>query len=109
MQERGLFPARLTQLDIALAVVDQGERREALRLSHLLRAAGCAVDLRPDVVMPGKLRKYADERSVGFAVWLERGAQGKASVWRRSDASIQTDRSFEETVELIKAANPTGA
>jgi histidyl-tRNA synthetase len=109
MDERGLFPERLTQRDIALAVVEEGDRREALRLSHLLRTAGYAVDLRPDVVMPGKLRKYADERAVNFAIWLERGARDKASIWRRMDASVQTDRSYEQIVEIIKTASLTGA
>jgi histidyl-tRNA synthetase len=102
MQERGLFPEGLSRLDVALGFLDEGERREALRLGHLLREAGYRVDLRPDVAMPGKLRKEADERAVRFAVWLERGARGKASLWSRSDARTSPDLSFNQIIELLK-------
>jgi histidyl-tRNA synthetase len=102
MQERGLFPERLARVDLTLAAVDDGERSELLQLSHRLRAAGYAVDLRPDTIVPGKLRKYADERSINFAVWLERGSKDKASIWRRADTSVQAGQSFEQIIELVK-------
>lgn len=102
MEERGLFPASLGNLDAVLAFVDEADQRAALSLAGILRAEGFRVDLRPQPVSPGKLRKYADERRVSFAVWLESGALDCASIWRRDDGKTAAELNFEKVIEFMR-------
>ena len=94
MAERGMFPSALSQLDVVVAAVSDDKLAAALRLSGELRNAGMRVDLRPNAIKPGKLRKHADELGVRAAVWIEPEQTGTASVWtsrRPADAQRRGD------------------
>jgi histidyl-tRNA synthetase len=101
MQERGLFPESLSHLDVVLAASHQDDRSAAVELASKLRRVGNRVELLPNAVQPGKLRKTADTRGVPIAIWLEQGAKDQASLWRKSDGSIESGLSFDRIIQLF--------
>jgi histidyl-tRNA synthetase len=105
MEERKMYPATLEQSDAVLAPVDEAGLRAALELSQRLRTLGLRIDLQPRAIAPGKLRKYADEQSLPAAIWLEAGSSERASVWRKVDASVQTDLSADQIAALLLPAH----
>ena len=91
MEERGMYPASLAQVDVVLAAASDAKLADALRLSIELRGAGLRVDLRPDPIKPGKLRKHADEQGIAAAVWIEAEHDALCSVWTRADQQTHKD------------------
>ncbi len=71
MEERGMFPARLsTQPQVLVTMFDASTVAASLALAHRLRAAGLRVDLYPDNDRYGKQFKYAEERGIRYAALL---------------------------------------
>jgi histidyl-tRNA synthetase len=71
MEERGMFPARLsTQPQVLVTMFDDNTVAASLALAHRLRTAGLRVDLYPDNDRYGKQFKYAEERGIRYAVLL---------------------------------------
>lgn len=71
LEQRGLFPARLAGQPQALVTQFSDETRAAsLQLARDLRKAGLRVDLFPETGKYGKQFKYADQRSIRFALLL---------------------------------------
>lgn len=101
MEEGGLFPESLDHLDLVVAACRQQEQRAAIELAAKLRSADRRVELTLNAMQPGKLRKYADERRIPMAVWLEPGESERASLWTRADGSIQTGLSFDQIILLL--------
>jgi histidyl-tRNA synthetase len=101
MEERGLFPASLYPIDAVIAAQRDEERRAVVQLASMLRRAGCRVEVMPHTTQPGKLRKYADERGIASAIWLEQDATDQASIWYKSDGSIQTKVGFSRVSEVL--------
>jgi histidyl-tRNA synthetase len=104
MGERGMYPESLQALDTVVAAVSPEKQRDALALSIGLRRAGLRVDLRPDAMSPGKLRKHADAQGVRTAVWIESEQLAHASVWTRSDGQTHRDLTPAQIIELIASA-----
>ncbi len=71
MEERGMFPARLsTQPQVLVTMFDDSTVAASLALAHRLRSAGLRVDLYPDYDRYGKQFKYAEERGIRYALLL---------------------------------------
>jgi histidyl-tRNA synthetase len=71
MEERGMFPARLsTQPQVLVTMFDASTVAASLALAQQLRAAGLRVDLYPDNDRYGKQFKYAEERGIRFAALI---------------------------------------
>jgi len=71
MEERGMFPARLsTQPQVLVTMFDASTVTAALTLAQRLRGAGLRVDLYPDNDRYGKQFKYAEERGIRYAALL---------------------------------------
>ena len=71
MEERGMFPARLsTQPQVLVTMFDASTVAASLALAQRLRAAGLRVDLYPDNDRYGKQFKYAEERGIRYAALL---------------------------------------
>jgi histidyl-tRNA synthetase len=71
MEERGMFPARLsTQPQALVTLFDESTVAASLALAHRLRKAGLRVDLYPENDRYGKQFKYAEERGIRYAVLL---------------------------------------
>lgn len=71
MEERGMFPARLsTQPQVLVTLFDDSTVAASLALAHRLRKAGLRVDLYPENDRYGKQFKYAEERGIRYAVLL---------------------------------------
>lgn len=111
MAERGMYPASLVQLDVVVGAASDDKLPAALRLCAELRSAGLRVDLRPNAMKPGKLRKHVDDLGIGAAVWIEPEHQGCASVWTRAGQQTHKDVASESIAALISAganARPRG-
>ena len=109
MAERGMYPASLQTLDAVVAAATEDKLRDALRLSSTLRRTGLHVDLRPNAMKPGTLRKHADEQGVKAAVWIEAEHVGLASLWTRADGQTHRDLTPARLAELIgQARTATG-
>jgi histidyl-tRNA synthetase len=104
MAERGMYPTSLQTLDVVVAAATDDKLHDALRLSNTLRRAGLCVDLRPNAMKPGTLRKHADERGVKAAVWIESEHAGLASLWTRADGQTHKDLTPSRLAELIRPA-----
>ncbi len=71
MEERGMFPSRLsTQPQVLVTLFDDSTVAASLALAHRLRAAGLRVDVYPDNDRYGKQFKYAEERGIRYAALL---------------------------------------
>lgn len=71
MEERGMFPARLsTQPQVLITLFDDSTVAASVTLAHRLRKAGLRVDLYPENDRYGKQFKYAEERGIRYAVLL---------------------------------------
>ncbi|MEJ2079104.1 MAG: histidine--tRNA ligase [Acidobacteriota bacterium] len=71
LDERGLFPERLTGQPQVLATLFAPETiAPTLQLAHRLRESGLRVDVYPEPGKYGKQFKYADQRHIRFAVLL---------------------------------------
>ncbi len=71
LDERGLFPERLTGQPQVLATLFAPETiAPTLQLAHRLRESGLRVDVYPESGKYGKQFKYADQRHIRFAVLL---------------------------------------
>ncbi len=108
MAEREMYPGSLAELDAMVAAASDDKLADALALSAELRAAGLRVDLRPQAIKPGKLRKHADERGARAAVWIEHEQHGLASVWTRADQQSHKDLTAARIAELITGGGGTG-
>jgi histidyl-tRNA synthetase len=104
MAERGMYPASLAQLDVIVGAASDDKLPAALELCAELRNAGLRVDLRPNAMKPGKLRKHADDLGVGAAVWIEAEHVGHASLWTRADQQTHRDVGNAGIAALIAAA-----
>jgi len=81
LEERGMFPARLAgQPQVLVTQFDESTQVASLRLAHRLRAAGLRVDLYPDLDRYGRQFKYADERTIPFALLLGPNELAQAAV-----------------------------
>lgn len=103
MEDRGMFPTQLRPHTTAIGMVAESEGRAALSLSQACRQAGLAVDLRPNRIKPGKLKKYADEQGMAAAVWFEAGQPDRVSIWRKDGPSEQ-DVAVGEVPERLRSA-----
>jgi histidyl-tRNA synthetase len=101
MEERGLFPESLYPIDAVIAAQRDEDRRAVVQLASMLRRAGYRVEVMPHTTQPGKLRKYADERVIASAIWLEQDATGQASIWNKNDGSTQTKIGFDRVNEVL--------
>jgi histidyl-tRNA synthetase len=99
MADRGMYPAELAALDMLLAAAEPAQLDAALCLAQRLRAAGLRVDLLPDATSPGKLRKQAEARAVGAAVWLEADHDDRCSVWTKADGQTHRDLTAEALID----------
>jgi histidyl-tRNA synthetase len=71
MDERGMFPDRLTgQPEVLVTQYDESTANASFRLANSLRAAGLRVDLYPDQDRYGKQFKYAEERYIRYVALL---------------------------------------
>lgn len=71
MEERNMFPARLTgQPQVLVTQFDESTAGASLQLAQQLRAAGLRVDLYPDTDRYGRQFKYAEERGIRYALLL---------------------------------------
>lgn len=71
MDEKKMFPSRLSgQPEFLVTIFDENTVHASLKLAHKLRNAGFRVDLYPDSGKYGKQFKYADQRSIRFALLL---------------------------------------
>lgn len=103
MEARDMFPSALEQPDVVVACVSAQQARQALKLSHQLRDAGIRVDLQPNPVKPGKLKKLAYELGIGAALWLEPGANISAGLWLK-DAPSLNDLNLEQAKTAVLSA-----
>jgi histidyl-tRNA synthetase len=101
MEEREMYPASLAQVDVVLGAASDAKLADALRLSIELRRAGLRVDLRPDALKPGKLRKHADDHGIAAAVWIEAEHDGLCSVWTRDGQHMHKDVAPARAIELL--------
>jgi histidyl-tRNA synthetase len=102
MGERGMYPASLAQVDVVLGAASEEKLADALRLSIELRRGGLRVDLRPDAIKPGKLRKHADDQGIAAAVWIEaEHDRSSCSVWTRADQQTHRDVAHARAAELL--------
>jgi histidyl-tRNA synthetase len=104
MTERNAWPAALGGQDAIVAAAEGAELSVALALATRLRAGDLSVDLWPDALSPGKLRKQAEARGFAAAAWVEPGRGERASVWTGADGKVHEDRSFEDAAALVRAA-----
>lgn len=104
MAERDTWPAPLGEPDAIVAATDAADLGRALELATRLRAAGLSVDLWPDPVAPGKLRKQADARGLAAAVWIDHARAGRASVWTRASGEVQDDQDLARVEALVRAS-----
>jgi histidyl-tRNA synthetase len=104
MAERDMYPAALARLDAVVAAAGDDKLAAALALSVALRRAGLRVDLRPQPVKPGKLRKHAEERGARAAIWIEPEHEGRASLWTSADQQTHRDVAVERIAELLGAS-----
>jgi histidyl-tRNA synthetase len=101
MEERKMFPAALSGVDLLIGVTDGTVERDAIGLAAKLRREGLRVDvlMKPD--KPGLIRKAADERKVPFAVWFGAAHGGRAGIWSASTPGDKTV-AFEEIAAAIR-------
>jgi histidyl-tRNA synthetase len=104
MAEQNMYPAALAELDVVLAAASDERLRDALKLAAELRASGLRVDLRPNAMSPGKLRKHADDRGARSAVWIESEHAGVASLWLRADGQTHRELESGRIAELVRTA-----
>jgi len=77
--------------------------KSAIALAVQLRAAGLRVDLLPKAIVPGKLRKQADDQGIGAAAWIEPGQRERASLWRKRDGNTQKDLDVQALIAALGA------
>ena len=72
MDERGMFPAELTEsaADVLVTVMDENSAGESLKLANELRAAGSRVLVYPEADKLGKQFKYASQTGARFVCVL---------------------------------------
>ena len=98
MEERGMFPVRLsTQPQVLVTMFDDSTVAASLELAHRLRAAGMRVDLYPDNDRYGKQFKYAEERGIRYVTLLSP---------RELEAGVVAVKNLEsgEQVEVVDAS-----
>jgi histidyl-tRNA synthetase len=105
MEERNMYPDDLGGADVLLGAADTADLGAALGLATRLRASGLRVDLSPEAVSPGKLRKQTDARGLRAAVWLERDGGGRANAWLRTQGDTHRDLDGDGLVELLGAGS----
>jgi len=91
MQERGMQLGQQLGADLVVAPVKEEDLRGCLSLCQQLRDGGLRVDLRPRGMKPGKLRQYAQDRSVRAAAWMEPGGEDRLSLWIAEGGSTFAD------------------
>lgn len=79
MEERKMYPPRLSVAQVLLAAADPSHMSRAFALAAELRRAGLRVDFLPKNEKPGKLRQLADQRGLPSAVWLDE--KGELFAW----------------------------
>jgi histidyl-tRNA synthetase len=109
MAEQNMYPDALAELDVVLAAASDERLRDALKLAAELRASGLRVDLRPNAMSPGKLRKHADDHGARSAVWIESEQAGVASLWLRRDGQTHRELASARIAELVRAAGSTAS
>jgi histidyl-tRNA synthetase len=102
MEERKMYPEGLGHVDVVVAPVQESELRQALVFCQVLRSAGLRVDLWPRAIAPGKLRKLADDQSIGAAIWLEPDAVDRASAWRKRDGAMLQSSTAAELAAFLR-------
>jgi histidyl-tRNA synthetase len=72
MDERGMFPAELTEsaADVLVTIMDENSAGESLKLANELRAGGLRVLVYPEADKLGKQFKYAGQINVSFVCVL---------------------------------------
>jgi histidyl-tRNA synthetase len=104
MEERGLFPERLSgQPQVLVTQFDENTIGASLDLARQLRSAGLRVDLYPDMDRYGKQFKYAEERGIRYALLI--GPQEmEATVVAAKDliSGDQEDVAVEEIVNWLR-------
>jgi histidyl-tRNA synthetase len=109
MADQDLYPATLAELDVVLAAAGDTGLRAALQLASGLRRDGLKVDLRPNAMSPGKLRKHADDQGARAAVWIEPDRPGVASAWIRAGGETHRDLDTARLSEVLRAPAAPGA
>ena len=84
MEERGMLPPPNKGLDAVVAAADKERLGDVIALASQLRAAGMRVEVWPQAMKPGKLRKYADENGFSHALWLQNNLLDGVFAWSRS-------------------------
>lgn len=108
MQERGMQPGVQLGADVALAPVNDEDLRSCLSMCQQLRDGGLRVDLRPRGIKPGKLRKYAQDRSIRAAAWMEPGANGQLSLWTAEGGTTNENLDASAVLDRLGATGATG-
>ena len=83
MDERGMLPNADKGLDAVLAAADKERLADVVGIASQLRAAGMRVEVWPQAIKPGKLRKYADDNGFAHALWLQNNALDGVFAWSR--------------------------
>jgi histidyl-tRNA synthetase len=105
MEQRGLFPVRITgQPEVMVTQFSDETVAATLKLTRKLRDAGIRADLYPSSGKYGKQFKYADQRQIRYAVLLS-PHEIEAEVVSVKDLStgVQEEISPDELVTWLKS------
>ncbi len=108
MGERNMFPPGVvaTPADVMVAVWNDGQMADLLRLAATLRAAGLRVEVYPEADKIGKQFKYASARNIPFVAVMgdEELANGTVAV-KNMKTGDQAAHPRANVAEWLRAAN----